>query len=61
MNYTNIYYKKIIERFGKKAILESETNSTTPEDQSGKSSTRVAIPSDFKTSQFFSESLLKKR
>ena len=48
MKYTSIYYKKIMERFGKKAILESETNSTTQEVQSGKSSTRVAIPSDLK-------------
>ena len=48
MKYTSIYYKKIMERFGKKAILESETNSTTPEVQSGKSSARVSIPSDLK-------------
>ena len=37
MSSTNIYYKKIMERFGKKTILESESNSTTADAQSEKS------------------------
>ena len=37
MSSINIYYKKIMERFGKKAILELESNSTTADAQSEKS------------------------
>ena len=60
MSSINIYYKKIMERFGKKAILESESNSTTADAQSEKSQTREVVPTIIINPPLTSEFSLKK-